>query len=118
MRRPIPRAVPCARVCNIRAPNRLYGRRNRPMTDGSREHLKMTAGLDLGDKYSHLCLLDAQSGEIVEESRLRTAPEVFGQRFDSIQKRLKIAKKAPRNGHLAYARSLAVCYKKRAGPRQ
>jgi hypothetical protein len=40
------------------------------MTNGSREHPKMTAGLDLGDKYTHLCLLDAQSGEIVEESRL------------------------------------------------
>jgi transposase len=61
------------------------------MTDVSRELLKMTAGLDLGDKYSHLYLLDAQSGEIVEESRLRTTPEAFRQRFDSIQKRLKIA---------------------------
>jgi hypothetical protein len=61
------------------------------MTDVSRELLKMTAGLDLGDKYSHLCLLDAESGEIVEESRLRTTPEAFRQRFDSIQKRLKIA---------------------------
>ena len=40
------------------------------MTHGSREHPKMTAGLDLGDKYSHLCLLDAQSGEIIEESLL------------------------------------------------
>jgi hypothetical protein len=53
------------------------------MTNGSREHPKMTAGLDLGDNYSHLCLLDAQSGEIVEESRLRTTPEAFRQRFDS-----------------------------------
>jgi hypothetical protein len=30
---------------------------DRPMSDGSRYQLKMTAGLDLGDKYSHLCLL-------------------------------------------------------------
>ena len=50
----------------------------------------MTAGLDLGDKYSHLCLLDAQSGEIIEESRLRTTPEAFRRRFDSEQS-LKIA---------------------------
>jgi transposase len=61
------------------------------MTNGSREHPKMTAGLDLGDRYSHLCLLDAESGEIVEESRLRTAPEAFRQRFDSVHERLKIA---------------------------
>jgi transposase len=50
----------------------------------------MTAGLDLGDKYSHLCLLDAESGEVIEESRLRTALETFRRRFDSEQP-LKIA---------------------------
>jgi hypothetical protein len=60
------------------------------MTDASREHLKMTAGLDLGDNYSHLCLLDAESGEIIEECRLRTIPEAFRRRFDSEQP-LKIA---------------------------
>ncbi len=61
------------------------------MTNGSSHQPKMTAGLDLGDKYSHLCLLDAQSGEIIEESRLRTTPETFRQRFNSMQERLKIA---------------------------
>jgi hypothetical protein len=59
------------------------------MTNGSREHPKMTAGLDLGDSY--LYLLDAQSGEIVEESRPRTTPEAFRQRFDSMHEQLKIA---------------------------
>ncbi len=34
----------------------------------------MTAGLDLGDKYSYLCLIDQHSGEVVEEGRLRTKP--------------------------------------------
>ncbi len=28
---------------------------------------KMTAGLDLGDKYSYLCLIDTVSGEVIEE---------------------------------------------------
>jgi hypothetical protein len=42
--------------------------------DGSSEQPKMTAGLDLGDKYSHLCLLDTASGEVVEEGRLRVPP--------------------------------------------
>ena len=35
----------------------------------------MTAGLDLGDKYSYLCLIDQESGEVMEEGRLRTTPE-------------------------------------------
>ena len=26
--------------------------------DGSKEQPKMTAGLDIGDKYSYLCLID------------------------------------------------------------
>lgn len=42
--------------------------------DGSRQEPKMTAGLDLGDKYSYLCLIDQHSGEVVEEGRLRTTP--------------------------------------------
>jgi hypothetical protein len=37
----------------------------------------MTAGLDLGDKYSYLCLIDIVSGEVMEEGRLRTTPEPF-----------------------------------------
>jgi hypothetical protein len=38
--------------------------------DGSREHPHMTAGLDLGDKYSYLCLIDQHSGEVMEEGLL------------------------------------------------
>jgi transposase len=53
--------------------------------DGSSQQPKMTAGLDLGDKYSHLCLIDQQSGEIMEEGRLRTTPEAFRRRFASEQ---------------------------------
>jgi transposase len=41
--------------------------------------------LDLGDKYSYLCLIDQQSGEVIEEGRLRTAPEAFRRRFVSEQ---------------------------------
>ncbi len=53
--------------------------------DGSSEQPQMTAGLDLGDKYSYLCLIDTQSGEIMEEGRLRTSPEAFRRRFSSEQ---------------------------------
>jgi transposase len=55
------------------------------MNDGSKEQPKMTAGLDLGDKYSYLCLIDTLSGEVIEEGRLRTTPEAFRRRFASEQ---------------------------------
>jgi transposase len=61
------------------------------MDDGSKGQPKMTAGLDLGDKYSHLCLIDIESGEIMEESRLRTNPEALRRRFSSEQQPLRIA---------------------------
>src|SRR3712207_1312329 len=73
---------------SYRGPNVKGG--DRPTMDGSKEQPKMTAGLDLGDKYSYLCLIDSRSGEVVEESRLRTNPEALGRRFDS-EGQLKIA---------------------------
>jgi transposase len=53
------------------------------MNDGNKGRPKMTAGLDLGDRYSHLCLIDTESGEVVEEGRLRTSPEALRRRFAS-----------------------------------
>ncbi len=58
--------------------------------DGSKEQPRMTAGLDLGDKYSYLCLIDQDSGEVIEEGRLRTTPEALRRRFASEQS-LRIA---------------------------
>jgi hypothetical protein len=50
--------------------------------DSSKEQPKTTAGLDLGNKYSYLCLIDKVSGEIMEDGRLRTSPETtFRRRF-------------------------------------
>ncbi len=60
------------------------------MTDSSKERTRTTAGLDLGDRYSHLCLLDTESGEVIEEGRLRTTPEAFESRFAGSE-RLAIA---------------------------
>jgi len=53
------------------------------MSDGSKGRPKITAGLDIGDRYSYLCLLDSESGEVIEEGRLRTTPEAFRRRFAS-----------------------------------
>jgi transposase len=51
--------------------------------DGIKEQPNVTAGLDLGDRFSYLCLLDTVSGEVAEEGRLRTTPETFRRRFAS-----------------------------------
>jgi transposase len=53
------------------------------MGDASKELTRTIAGLDLGDKHSHLCLIDTESGEVLEEGRLRTTPEAFERRFGS-----------------------------------
>jgi transposase len=58
--------------------------------DDSKRRPPMTAGLDLGDKYSYLCLIDTESGEVIEEGRLRTAPETFRRRFAS-ERPLRVA---------------------------
>jgi transposase len=53
--------------------------------DGSKQHPQTTAGLDLGDRYSYLCLIDTQSAEAIEEGRLRTSPKAIRRRFASEQ---------------------------------
>ena len=51
--------------------------------DVSSKQPKITAGLDLGDNYTYLCLIDTESGEVIEEGRLRTTPEALRRRFES-----------------------------------
>ncbi len=58
--------------------------------NGNKERPQVTAGLDLGDKYSYLCLLDTDSGEVIEEGRVRTTPEALRRRFCS-ERPLRIA---------------------------
>jgi transposase len=53
--------------------------------NGNKERPRVTAGLDLGDKYSYLCLLDTEGGEVIEEGRVRTTPEALRRRFCSEQ---------------------------------
>jgi transposase len=59
--------------------------------DGSKERPKVTAGLDLGDKYSYLCLLDTDGGEVIEEGRVRTTPEALRRRFASQRPPMRVA---------------------------
>src|SRR5215210_813231 len=64
---------------------------DRPTMSASKEQPKMTAGLDLGDNYSYLCLIDQETAEVVEEGRLRTTPEALRRRFASHEQPLHIA---------------------------
>jgi transposase len=61
------------------------------MDDGSKRTPRITVGVDLGDRYSYLCFLDTQSGEVLEESRVRTTREAFERRFGSERHHLSIA---------------------------
>jgi transposase len=45
----------------------------------------VTVGIDVGDRHSHLCLLDTQSGDVVEESRINTSPAAFERRFAGVE---------------------------------
>jgi transposase len=56
---------------------------DRPTMDGSKDRPQTTAGLDLGDRYSYLCLLDTDGGEVIEAGRVRTTPEALRRRFAS-----------------------------------
>lgn len=42
---------------------------------------RITIGVDIGDRYSHLCLLDTETGEVVEEARIATDQAAFERRF-------------------------------------
>jgi transposase len=45
---------------------------------------RQAAGLDLGDRYSQLYVLDRASGERLEETRLRTTAAALRQRFEGV----------------------------------
>ena len=89
---------------------------------------EVTVGIDVGDRHSYLCLLDTESGEVLEESRIPTGPAAFERRFSGTEP-ARIAIEAgmhspwisrllKRLGHevlVANARKLAVREHRRAG---
>lgn len=50
------------------------------MTNDSKEFMGLTIGIDLGDRWSHVCVLDEQ-GEVLEESRIPTTRKALAARF-------------------------------------
>lgn len=49
-----------------------------------REHSKKTIGVDLGDRWSHYCVLDG-NGDVVDRGRVRTKRERFAARFGKLE---------------------------------
>lgn len=60
------------------------------MTERSREEWSLTIGLDLGDRFSQVCVVSQASGEILEEKRIRTTAAALEKRFAG-QPRMRIA---------------------------
>lgn len=53
------------------------------MTEATTTSTTLTIGIDLGDRKSHICVLDA-SGGIVEEGRIATTPKALRARFEGL----------------------------------
>jgi transposase len=49
----------------------------------------MVVGLDLGDRYSHFCILD-RKGEVVEEGRIATSKQAFRRKFEGAEAMLVV----------------------------
>jgi transposase len=55
------------------------------MAENTRELARTTIGLDLGDKRSHLCVLDGEA-QVVEEARIATTPDALKKRFQATER--------------------------------
>lgn len=51
--------------------------------------VQQVAGLDVGDRWTYVCVLDGESGEVVDQGRVRTTPEAVRRRFEG--PRIRIA---------------------------
>ena len=50
------------------------------MQDATTTTQAVTIGIDLGDRFSHYCVLD-EAGSVIDEGRLATSPAAFRLRF-------------------------------------
>lgn len=53
------------------------------------EHGGLTVGLDIGDKYTRMCVIDDRA-EVVEEGSFRTTPEAVRARFEGMARALVV----------------------------
>ena len=54
------------------------------VSTGVKSQERLTVGIDLGDKYSQICVLD-DAAEVLEEARIRTTPEVLRRKFEAME---------------------------------
>jgi len=62
------------------------------MTQATTTPSTLTTGIDLGDRKSHVCVLDAD-GQVIEESQIATKPKALRSRFEG-QAPMRIALEA------------------------
>jgi transposase len=55
------------------------------MNDAITKETTLTVGLDVGDRYVQVCVLD-EAGEVVEESRLPTKAATLERRFSAVER--------------------------------
>ena len=55
------------------------------MEEANRDGASMTIGVDLGDRYSQLCVLD-EHGEVCEEGRIATTDRAMRKRFEGMER--------------------------------
>lgn len=55
----------------------------------SKQATGLTVGIDLGDKYSQVCVLD-EDGEVIEEGQIRTSEAALRRRFTSMEASLVV----------------------------
>jgi transposase len=67
---------------------------------------KLTVGLDVGDRYTQICVLD-EDGVILEEGRVATSPRAFQQRFAALPP-ARLVLEAGAHSHWA-SRLIAEC---------
>lgn len=70
---------------------------------------RTTIGVDIGDRHTHLCLLDTETGEVVEEARIATNRAAFKRRFsDSEPMRVAIEAGTHSRGSAGFWKSAAT----------
>lgn len=65
------------------------GSKQQPAMETRKDKPGMTVGLDLGDRYSHYCVLNEES-EVVEEGRIQSTESAYRSHFEG-EPRLRIA---------------------------
>lgn len=93
------------------------------MGERSTQRIGRTVGLDVGDRWTQVCVLENESGEVIESSRVRTSPAPLEQRFEGARMRVVlevgaqsawISRLLTRLGHevlVANARQVALIYR-------